>query len=113
MKIHTTKLMGFYGVFMDISWVLCKWFYLLLVWGPTGAEDKGQIKAQLGGTTVRLSGMAIHLLLIIPVAQSFQRDNCYQNSKLLSSIQQAQGNTFCPRKEILLQLLYFEPKLSL
>jgi len=34
--------------------VLCKWFYLLLVWGPTGAEDRGQIKSQLGEVPVRL-----------------------------------------------------------
>jgi len=29
-------------------------FFLLLVWAQKGAEDQGQIKAQLGGMPVRL-----------------------------------------------------------
>jgi len=53
MEIHPTKFMGFYGVFMDISWVLYKGFYCSLSEAQKGAEDKGQIKAQLGWLPVR------------------------------------------------------------
>jgi len=48
MEIQPTKFMGFYGVFMDIFWVLYKGFYCSLSEAQKGAEDKGQIKAQLG-----------------------------------------------------------------
>jgi len=48
MEIHPTKFMGFYGVFMDISRALYKGFYYSLSEAQKGAEDKGQIKAQLG-----------------------------------------------------------------
>jgi len=52
MEIHPTKFMGFYGVFMDISWALYKGFYCSLSEAQKGAKDKGQIKAQLGGMPV-------------------------------------------------------------
>jgi len=48
MKIHPAKFTGFHGVFMDISWALYKGFYCSLSEAQKGAEDKGQIKAQLG-----------------------------------------------------------------
>jgi len=53
MKIKPTKFMWFHGVFMDISWALYKGFYCSLSEAQKGAEDKGQIKAQLGGMPVR------------------------------------------------------------
>jgi len=53
MKIQPTKFMGFHGDFMDISWALYKGFYCSLSEAQRGAEDKGQIKAQLGGMPVR------------------------------------------------------------
>jgi len=49
MKIRPTKFMGFYGVSMDISWAHYKCFSFSLSEAQKGAEDKGQIKAQLGG----------------------------------------------------------------
>jgi len=52
MKKRPTKFMGFHGVFMDISWVLYKGFYCFLSEAQKGAEEKGQIKAQLGGMPV-------------------------------------------------------------
>jgi len=48
MKMHPIKLTGFYVVFVDISWALYKGFYCSLSEAQKGAEDKEQIKAQLG-----------------------------------------------------------------
>jgi len=53
MKIHPAKFTGFHGVFMYISWALYKGFYCSLSEAQKGAEDMGQIKAQLGGMPVR------------------------------------------------------------
>jgi len=49
MKIQTTKLMGFYSVFMDIYWALVQVLFFAPCLRPHRAEDKVQIKAQLGG----------------------------------------------------------------
>jgi len=49
MKIHPTILTGLYGVFMGIYWALYKCFFFSFSEAQKGAEDKGQIKAQLGG----------------------------------------------------------------
>jgi len=52
MKIHSTKLMGFHDVFMDNSWSHYKGFYCSLSEAQRGAEDRGQIKALVGGMPV-------------------------------------------------------------
>jgi len=49
MEIQPTKFTGFHGVSMDISWAHYKGFYCSLSEAQKGAEDKGKIKAQLGG----------------------------------------------------------------
>jgi hypothetical protein len=50
MEIHPTKFMGFHGV----SWIFIghstSAFFCSLSEAQKGAEDKGKIKAQLGGT---------------------------------------------------------------
>jgi len=55
MKIHPAKFMGFHGVFMDISLAHNKGFYCSLSEAQKGAEDKGKMKAQLGGMPVTAS----------------------------------------------------------
>jgi len=49
MKIHTTKLTGFHGVSRTIVGHSTSAFFCSLSEAQKGAEDKGQIKAQLGG----------------------------------------------------------------
>jgi len=55
MKIHSTKLMGFHGVFMDNTWAHEMGFYCSFSEAQKGAEDKRQIKALLGGMPVRVA----------------------------------------------------------
>jgi len=46
--------MGFHNVFMDNSWSHYQGFYCSLSEAQKGAEDKGQIKALLGGLPVTI-----------------------------------------------------------
>jgi len=42
MKIHPTKLMGFYGVLMDISWALYKGFFAICLRPRKGLRIRGK-----------------------------------------------------------------------
>jgi len=63
--------MGFHDVFMDNSWSHYQGFYCSLSEAQKGAEDRGQIKALVGGGAC---DMAALWFLALVVCISFSKD---------------------------------------
>jgi len=57
------KVMGFYDVFMDNSWSHYLGFYCSLSEAQKGAEDRGQIKALVGGLPVTSAELPLRVCL--------------------------------------------------